>query len=119
SATARSMPMTRSSDVFRMPSLKPCTSTSPTRMLGSDISIPFPGERDHAARRDHHGDREECEWYDERAAGERQDVADHNRRKCAEHLRDEGAHALGFSHIRGANHAVHQHLGTGNADLLR
>src|ERR1700689_4440925 len=71
SDTARSMPTTRSSEVLRMPSLRPCTSTSPTRMLGSAISKSFPGQRDHAAGGDYDGGGENGEGYNEGAAGHR------------------------------------------------
>src|SRR5215831_13687172 len=111
------MPVTRSIDVLRMPSLRPSTSTSPTRRRGAVISQSLPGERDHAARGydDGHGQHSESA---SEAAGERNEVSDHRGREGAEHLGDEGAHALGLAHVLSAHHAVHEHLTAGNADLL-
>src|ERR1051326_1980644 len=114
-AWARSMPRTRSTEVFRRPSLKPLTATSPTCITGAAISKALPRECDHAAGRDHHGSGEERERHDEGAVGDFQHVADHDRRERAEHLRHERPHALRLAHVGRADHAVHQHLGAGNA----
>src|SRR5580704_4656048 len=118
-ACARSMPMTRSTEVLRTPSLNPCTSTSPTRMLGAAISETFSAERDHTAGRNDHCGGEKREWDNERAARDIQKVADHDRRKRAKHLGDAGAHTLRLCHIESADHAVHEHLGARDSDLLR
>src|SRR5579871_636807 len=117
-AWARSMPSTRSTEVFRSPSLKPSTATSPTCMRGTAISKALPRQRDHAAGRNHDGGGEERERHDESAVRYFQNVADHDRREGAEHLRHERTHALRLAHVCGADHAVHQHLGAGNTDLL-
>src|SRR5271165_6763310 len=83
-ACARSMSTTLSSEVGSVPSLKPCTCTPPTVMLGksaSAISKSLPGERDHAAGGDHDGHREHRERRDEAAPRIGENVTDHHWRQ--------------------------------------
>src|ERR1700722_11902497 len=119
STCAASISTTLSSDVGKVPSLRPCTSTSPIRILGNVMSEPFPRQRDHASRRHDDGDGKYGKRRDEAAVGISQDVTDHQRRQRPGHLRDQGPHALRLAHILSADDAVHQHFGAGDADLLR
>src|SRR5215469_4237777 len=125
SAFARSMSTIRSSEVGSAPSLKPCTRTPPTVMLGKPdvaMSKSFPGESDHAAGGDRDGDREHRERREKATPRRGENVADHHRRQCARHLRHQRAHALRLGHIGGTDDAVHQHMPTccaHNAPIIR
>src|ERR1700758_4912219 len=118
-AFARSMSTIRSSEVGSVPSLRPCTCTQPTVMLGKPdvaMSKSFSRKSDHAAGGDHDGHREHRERREKAASRIGEYVADHHRRQCARHLRQQRTHALRLTHVGGTDDAVHQHFGAQYAD---